>query len=140
MEEDLNFSGNGRRSQFFRKWRQPQFVKKWKTTSISIMEDDLNFWGNGRRPQFFKKWKTTSIFREMEDDVKFLENRRWLKFSEDHMNSISSDTQYSFLLANVDSKFTIKNNLQIKQSQPSMTWAWHSSAQLVLTILSLRWF
>jgi hypothetical protein len=40
MEDDLNFSGNGRR---------PHFFRKWKMTSIS---------GNGRRLPF----------QEMEDD------------------------------------------------------------------------
>jgi hypothetical protein len=41
MEDDLYFSKNGRR---------PQFFQKWKTTSIfSKREDDLNF---------FQKWKT----------------------------------------------------------------------------------
>ena len=35
MKDDLNFSGNGRRPQFFKE-----------------MEDNLNFSGNGRRPQF----------------------------------------------------------------------------------------
>jgi hypothetical protein len=34
MEDDLNFSGNGRRPQF------------------QDMEDDLNLSGNGRQPQF----------------------------------------------------------------------------------------
>ena len=56
MEDDLNFSGNGRR---------PQFFRKWKTTLIfQKMEDDLNF---------FRKWKTTSIFQEIEDDLNFSE-------------------------------------------------------------------
>jgi hypothetical protein len=50
MEDDLNFSGNG---------RQPQFQE---------MEDNLNISGNGRRPQFFRKWKTTSVFQVIEDD------------------------------------------------------------------------
>jgi hypothetical protein len=45
--------------------RQPHFFGKWKTTSIfGEMEDDLKFLGIGRRPQFFGKWKTTSIFGE----------------------------------------------------------------------------
>ena len=51
MEDDPNFSGNGRRPQF------------WKE-----MEDDLDFSGNGRQPQLFRKWKMTSVFQEMEDD------------------------------------------------------------------------
>ena len=55
MEDDLNFSGNGRR---------PQFFRKWKTTSIfQDMENDLNI-------------------LEMEDDLKFSGKRRRLKFSE----------------------------------------------------------
>ena len=37
-----------------------------------------------------------SIFKEMEDNLKLSENRRWLKFSEmqDHLKSISADTNY----------------------------------------------
>jgi hypothetical protein len=56
LEDDLNSWANGRR---------PQFFGKWKTTSI--------LWQNGRQPQFFAKmednlnslakWKTTSILR-----------------------------------------------------------------------------
>jgi hypothetical protein len=62
--------------------------------------------GNERRPQFFRKWKTTSIFQEMEDNLNF---RIW-------------KIQYQlFLLANADSKFPIKNNLQLNESQPSLT-------------------
>jgi hypothetical protein len=53
------------------------------------MEDDLNFVPNGRRPQYFGKWKTTSIFRQMEDDPIFWEmednlnilaDGRWLQY------------------------------------------------------------
>jgi hypothetical protein len=71
MEDDLNFSGNGRRPQFLRKWKTSSIFqeiedylnfRKWKRTSIfQETEDDLNFW----------KWKTTSIFQEMEDDLHF---------------------------------------------------------------------
>jgi hypothetical protein len=123
MEDDLNFSGNA---------RQPQFFRKWKTTSIfQEMQDDLNFSGNGRRPQFFRKWrmisisgheKRTTIFRiwkrtliikEMEDNLKFSENSKQLK---------TTSIKYQlFLLANVESKFPIKNNLQLNESQPSLT-------------------
>ena len=43
---------------------------KWKTTSVFWeMEDDLKFWENGRRPQFLGKWKTTSIFLKIEDNL-----------------------------------------------------------------------
>jgi hypothetical protein len=78
------------------------------------MEDNLNF----------KKWKTTSIFREMEDDLKFF--RKWKttsNFSENARppQSVIPNISELFLLANVDSKFPIKNNLQLIQSQPSMT-------------------
>ena len=30
------------------------------------------FQANGRQPQFVGKWKTTSMFRQMEDDFNFL--------------------------------------------------------------------
>ena len=78
MEDDLNFSGNG---------RHPQFQE---------MEDNLNFSGNGRRPQFsgngrqpkfFRKWKTTSTFHDIEEDLS-------CQKIEDHLNSISADTKY----------------------------------------------
>ena len=43
MEDDLNIVANGRR---------PQYFHKWKTASIILkMEDDLNYLENGRRPQ-----------------------------------------------------------------------------------------
>ena len=53
MEDNLNFLVNGRRHQFFCKWKM--------TSTILQMEDDLKFactWKtNGRRPQLFCKWK-----------------------------------------------------------------------------------
>jgi hypothetical protein len=68
MEDDLKFISNGRR---------PQFYLKWKTTSIlSQMEDDINFIYNGRRPQLYFKWKTTSILFQMEDDLNLFSNGR----------------------------------------------------------------
>jgi hypothetical protein len=73
MEDDINFSGNGRR---------PQFFMKWKTTSIfQEMEDDLKFriW---KRTSIFRIWKRTSISNGMEDDFKFSGNEKQLKFSE----------------------------------------------------------
>jgi hypothetical protein len=74
MEDDLIFSGNGRRPQFFKEMEDYlNFFGKWKTTSIS---------GYGRRPQFFQEMETTSIFQEMEDDLSFSGNGRRLKFSE----------------------------------------------------------
>jgi hypothetical protein len=39
-------------------------------------------------------------------------------------------------LAYVDSEFLVKINLQLNQSQPSLTWAWHSSAPACLIFLS----
>jgi hypothetical protein len=36
------------------------------------MEDDLHFKVNGRQPQFQGKWKTTSISRQMEDNLNLL--------------------------------------------------------------------
>jgi hypothetical protein len=53
LEDDLNYLANGRR---------PQFFGKWKTTSIQKkFGDNLNFIVNGRQPHFKKKWKTTLI-------------------------------------------------------------------------------
>jgi hypothetical protein len=47
MEDDLNFSRNGRRPEFF----------------SSKLEDSLNFFKNGSRPQFLQKWKTKTEFQ-----------------------------------------------------------------------------
>ena len=59
LEDDLIFLANGRR---------PQFFGKWKTTSIFWqMEDDLNFLVHGRQP---------SLFGKMEDDLNILANGR----------------------------------------------------------------
>ena len=69
MEDDLNFSGNGRRPQFLKEMEDDlNFSGNGRRPQFQEMEDDLNFSGNGRRPQFFRKWKTTSVFQEMEDD------------------------------------------------------------------------
>ena len=81
MEDDLNFSGNGRQPPFSVNGSRLQFLRKWKTTSTSEKwnmtpifqekEDDLHYSGKGRRPKFFRKWKMTSIFQEIEDDYSF---------------------------------------------------------------------
>ena len=73
MEDDLNFSGNGRR---------PQFFRKWKIISISGYGRGPQFSGYGRGPQFLMEWKTTSSFQEMENNLSFQK-------MEDHFNSIS---------------------------------------------------
>ena len=73
MEDDLNYLENGRR---------PQFFGKWKTTSI-FLENGIQPQFRtqiGRRPQLFGKWKTTSIFWKMEDDLNSLENGRRPQF------------------------------------------------------------
>jgi hypothetical protein len=84
------------------------------------MEDDLNF----------RIWKTTSIFQEIEDDVNFRIWKTTSTFQEMKYQLIPNISEL-FLLANVGFKFQIKNNFQLNQSQPSLTWAWNSSAQLV---------
>jgi hypothetical protein len=73
MEDDLKFSGNGRRPQFFRKWNTtPTLIKfKFKTTSASE---------NRRRHQYFRKWKMTLIFQEKEDGLNFSGNGRQPQF------------------------------------------------------------
>jgi hypothetical protein len=40
------------------------------------MEDDHNILENGGPPQYFEKRKTTTIFWQMEDDLKTLANWR----------------------------------------------------------------
>jgi hypothetical protein len=40
------------------------------------MEDDNNLFPNGRRPHYFGKWKTTSMFWQMEDNLKNVVNKR----------------------------------------------------------------
>ena len=60
MEDDLNFLANGRR---------PQFFGKWKTTSIFWeMEDNLSFLEIGRQTNFFRG--------KIEDDLNFKVNGR----------------------------------------------------------------
>jgi hypothetical protein len=44
MEDDINFSGNGRRHQFFRIWKT--------SSNFQEMEDNLNFSENRRRLKF----------------------------------------------------------------------------------------
>ena len=83
-------------------------LRIWKMNSIvQEMEDDLNLSGNGRRPQFFSKWKTTKVFSQ------------WNTTSIQYQ--LIPNISEVFLLANVDSKFQIKNNLKLNQSQPSLT-------------------
>jgi hypothetical protein len=108
MEDNLNFSGDGRRPQFLKEMEDDLNFNRWKTTLIfQEMEDNLNFSGNGRRPQIFRKWKTTKVFRKWKNN----------SFQYQLIPIISE----LFLLAKVDSKFPIKNNLQLNQSQHSLT-------------------
>ena len=114
MEDDLNFSGNGRRPQFLKEMEDDlNFSGNGRRPQFQEMEDDLNFSGNWRRLQFIRKWKTTKVFRKWKTtsiQYQLIQNISWL-----------------FLLANVDSKFPIKNNLQLNEYETSLTWAWHSS-------------
>ena len=81
MEDDLNFSGIGRRPQFLKQMEEDlNFSRKLKKTLIS---------GYGRAPQIFRNWQITSIFQEMEDDLKFSGNGRRLKYL-----MIYADTKY----------------------------------------------
>ena len=54
MEDDLNFLENGRRPQFFGKWKKTSAFWKMEDDLIFFgkMEDDLNLKVNGRQPQF----------------------------------------------------------------------------------------
>ena len=138
MEDDINFSGNGRWPLFFRKLKTTSifhemeddlnFSRNGRRPQFQEMEENFNFSGNGRRPQFFGKWKTTSIFHEMEDNLNFSGNRRQLKFSENGRPPQFNISWYQIFLSYFYWLMLIKNNLQINQSQPSLTWAWHSSA------------
>ena len=57
MEEDLNILANGRR---------PNYFGKWKTTSIFCqIEDSLNILVVKRQ------WNTTPIFCQIEDNINF---------------------------------------------------------------------
>ena len=58
MEDDLNFSGNGRRPQIF-----------------TEREDDLIFSEN-ENDSYFRMYKGTSIFQEMEDDINLFRKRK----------------------------------------------------------------
>ena len=66
MEDDLNFSENGRRPQFFRKMEDNQNFIKMEDDPIFIkMEDDLNF----------IKMEDDLNFIKMEDSLNFQQNR-----------------------------------------------------------------
>ena len=55
-----NFSGNGRRPKFFRKWKTNSIFQEMEVDlNFSGNGNDLNFSGNGRRPPVFRKYKTT---------------------------------------------------------------------------------
>ena len=125
MEDDLTFSGDGRRPHYF--W-------KWKTTSIfQEMEDDLNFsWnkrhinssGNWRQPLIFWKWKTTRVFRIWKTTKVF----RKLKTT-----SLSANVKYfhwPMLILNSQSK-TICNSINLKLAWPKLSRA---QPQLVLLL------
>ena len=69
MEDNLNFSENGRRPQFLKVMENDlNFSVNGRQPQSQDMENEFNCSGNGRRPQFVRKWKTTSVFQEMEDD------------------------------------------------------------------------
>ena len=54
MEDDLNFTKTEDDLNFFINGRRPQFFQKWKTTSIfGEREDNLKFWENGRQSKYF---------------------------------------------------------------------------------------
>ena len=73
MEDDLNKLENGRRPQFFGKWKMTSMF--WKMEyNLNLgpkLKDDLNVLANERRPQFFGKWKMTSLLWKMEEDLHF---------------------------------------------------------------------
>jgi hypothetical protein len=48
MEDDLNFSGNGIRPQFFRKWKTTSASGNVRKPQLQKMEDNINFSGNER--------------------------------------------------------------------------------------------
>ena len=53
MEDDLTIFGNGRRPQFFRKWKTTSTFQEIKDTSIhQEIEDNLLLSGNGRQLEF----------------------------------------------------------------------------------------
>ena len=52
MEDEFNILANGRRPQYFGKWKMTSKFSKWKTTNILA---------NGRQPQYLAWWKTTWI-------------------------------------------------------------------------------
>ena len=73
LEDDLNFLANGRRPQYFGKWKLTSIFWQMEDTYIfgGKMEDDLNSLENGRRPQFINK---------IEDNLNFKENGRRPQF------------------------------------------------------------
>jgi hypothetical protein len=72
MEDDLSFLENGRR---------PQFFFKWKTTSILLkMEDDLNSFENGRRPQFIDNRRRLTFFVNGRRPYFFVNGRQLISY------------------------------------------------------------
>ena len=56
------------------KFSYQHFSMNNNQVSLHELEDNLILLVNGRRPQFWGKWKTTSIFVQMEEDLKFYSN------------------------------------------------------------------
>ena len=73
MEDELNFLADGRRPQYFGKWKSTSKLWQLKAKWISFyIEDDLNIFSNGRQLQYFGKWKITLISFQLEDNLNFL--------------------------------------------------------------------
>ena len=144
MEDDLNFWWKWKTTSIFQETEDDLSFRKWKTTSIlQEMEEDLNFSENWSPPQFFRKWKTTKVFRKWKStSIQLIPvDTNWYQLIPVDTNwynwyQLIPNISELLLFANVDSKFLIKNNLQLNQSQPSLTWAWHSSAPACFLIFS----
>ena len=65
MEDYLNILANGRRPQYFDKWKTTSNFGKMKPQSLV----------NLRQTKYYVKWNTTSIFWLMEDYFNFFQSR-----------------------------------------------------------------
>jgi DICT domain-containing protein len=55
MEDDLNFFLNGRRPQFFFKWKTTSILLKMEDNlNFFLMEEDLNIFVISRQPQYLQ--------------------------------------------------------------------------------------
>ena len=99
------------------------------------MEDDLNLFSNEKQSHFFFNWKMTSIYFLMVNDFNFLlSNGRGPQFC---FSTWRQPQSIFVLLLNNSGRNSLKVRPSNLASQPSLSWAWHSSAPACLSSLFL---